>query len=1176
MATKTPQFQGPDGVYRDRYIFTTDMTSRFFVGKMDADTVDMQIKIRSNGWTSDPDSIYFEGTTFIVPNPSAYPQGLRLLPGANHIEVKAIMSNGEVTAPGIIEANLSLDRDIKAGVLAPSGVFVERFDQRVAITVDGVADNNVVGYNFYASTAPGGGSIGYTQINLHMVISGTPIQVYDNIGNLSVDAPVAVNQDGSQKSTPQYLRVTGVQMDRNANVFQTDFDQLLTIPETTSRMRTTMVVEGIRQTERFSFTHDRRSTESSMDFPAIPNSDFNAIPDTDPLYYVVTAVYLIDNVEYESAFSPEVAAAPLIVTPAIASLPTVARQQIIRDASLSIFRSHPDVDIKPGSVLRDTVIDPFSTEAERVRFIIGFLQAAQAPATLLPIDDPGNTGESIAVDQSQYKLTLRQAFYLKDNQSVQNMIDNMFDHLAARRGTIRKTGTRAQGEVTLYTTSKPNGTLSIPIGTSVSGGNGATFLTTSAAEISSFGGTTFYNPSTGRYYSRAFIQANSTGSNGNLAPGQIRVITGAPNNVQVINDSQTFGGTDTESNQDLAARAEGVLSAVDSGTYRGYSQNAIEVPGIRQVNVVDAGHTLMMRDYDVALGKHTGGKVDVWVRGDNVSTLSDSFAFTFDTVKNGQFEPVGDVANMLFRAINPALTADNPIIEMLVIPTWGIEFTHNGNVMDLTNAVLIAPDRIQLSSTYNDPSHLHLGDVFTGSYRYRTSNRYVFTRQPVTAISSLIGEKTGTVDPDTYKLFHGSDPLDMGRSSEAGDYMKVIQPLDPGTTGVLPSGDPVVITDENHVFLGGTEYLQSLGINPMTVRIWNVDKTVEYIGPFHPLSLGNRDFTFVDETGTTPMGFKATTTARFIDGDTLLISYEHDENFVINYTANSLVSITQNAIDLDRHVTADVLVKDSIPTGVNIKATVVIVKDKSAATIDGAIRTNLARLFGSFGLGQPVRQSDIGAVIDNTKDVSYVVLPLVTMCKSDGSIIVREALVSSELGTDYVQISAWSTNNVKVYFITQRLESGTIGSGGEINDFRGVFKGPVLLTNYDIAPDANGVPIKMTADASYIIGNDGLNIPGYSDDATIIANYVLPSDPDKKASQILTIRKSITSRRILVALKSPETPATGSYTVSYVVYGDSGVKNIEPGPTDYLELGDLEFTYDEDTNFEALVKGRSR
>ena len=37
------QFLGPDGVYRENYNFTTDISSRSFAGKMDSDTVDMQV-----------------------------------------------------------------------------------------------------------------------------------------------------------------------------------------------------------------------------------------------------------------------------------------------------------------------------------------------------------------------------------------------------------------------------------------------------------------------------------------------------------------------------------------------------------------------------------------------------------------------------------------------------------------------------------------------------------------------------------------------------------------------------------------------------------------------------------------------------------------------------------------------------------------------------------------------------------------------------------------------------------------------------------------------------------------------------------------------------------------------------------------------------------------------------
>ena len=153
------------------------------------------------------------------------------------------------------------------------------------------------------------------------------------------------------------------QEDRDDNVLQTDFDQALEVPENATRIRSTITVESVRTVTRFSFIHNRLSNFNSATYPAIPHAGFNAIPKTDPLYYVVTAVYFLDGVEYESALSPEVAGYPLDLAPNVGALPAVSRQNIVRDTILSIFRSQPQLDVKPGSVLRDTFIDPFSTEA---------------------------------------------------------------------------------------------------------------------------------------------------------------------------------------------------------------------------------------------------------------------------------------------------------------------------------------------------------------------------------------------------------------------------------------------------------------------------------------------------------------------------------------------------------------------------------------------------------------------------------------------------------------------------------------------------------------------------------------------------------------------------------------------------------------------------------------------
>lgn len=1158
-AEKTPKFEGPDGVYREEFIFSTDISSRFFPGQISSDTVDMQVSVRGAAFSSDPDLINFEGETFIVPNPSAFPDGLQLFPGENTIQVKAILSSGEETAAATVQANLSLEADVKARVTAPSGIFVERGDRVVTITVEGIDDSNVAGYHFYASTAPGGGTVGYRRINTQLVISSQTVEVENSLAELTVDSQIASNADGSPAADPLFLRVMGKQEDRLGNELQEDFDQIIDIAETVDQIKTTVNVDWIQTVQQFSFTHDRRSTSTSSKNPAIPNAEFNAIPETDPLYYVATAVYVIDDTEYESVFSPEVAASPLVVTPAIANLPAVTRQQIVRDTVLSIYRSRPEVDLKPGSVVRDTFIDPFSSEAERLRFIAGFLQAGQCFATLLVIDDPGATGESISVQESPYKLALKQAFYLRDDLSVQNLIDNMFDHLASRRGTTRKTGKRSRGQVTFSVSSRPNQAIPFPIGTIVDGG-GVRFRTTSAAEITTTGAGAVYNPTTGRFSVRAFIQAETPGRAGNLAPNQIRTIISGPTNVSVTNEGYTFGGKDDETNRDLAVRADRILAAVDSGRYQGYVLTAIEVPGVLQVEVVDADSDLMMRDIDPVLGTHTGGKVDVWIRGESLATVTDSFAFSFDIVKQGQFEPIGSLQNLRFRAVNTNIDDDNPIIEMLEFSAYGYEFVNEttGHVFDLTGVEIIPPDGIQLSSTYNDPVGSSLVDEFRGSYRFRTSNKHVFTQQPARDIVSLQGDpnRSGVVSPDYYRLFVGSLPLDMGRSNEAGDYVQVIQPLGLEPISV-PSGDPIQVTGETHVMLGGTEYLNNLGINPLTIQVFSQDRTTEYYGPYH-LNV-DPDYTLVDEEGESPIGIVLTADSRIAEGATVLVDYYHDENFIVEYQSNSLVSVVQDDVDGMRHVTADVITKEAIPVGVDITATIVLHTGQTTIQqADSDVRTALGRLFGSFVLGEPVRQSDIINTIEGVNGVSYTVVPLTKMTKSDGAIVVREPVVSDRQ-TDYFHITSWSTDTVDLYLLLDPLESGTAHSGGEINEPRGVFQDEQPMTLFDEPPDVNGIPIKNSSNSAFIIGNPGLLIPGYSDDTTLKAEYPFATD-----AEIDTKRQELTQRRVLLALPTGETPRDADYVVTYVVSGDTGVKNIEVGPVEYLELGDLNFTWDEE------------
>ena len=1126
----TPEFLGPDGVYRTEFIFSTVIPNRFFTGRISSDTVDMQVSIRGAAFTSDPDLIVFEGTSFTIPNPAVYPDGLQLVAGSNRIDVRAISTTGATSSTSFIEARLSQEGDLGLLVQSPTGISLEKLDGTVRITVDGIDDDQVQGYNFYASTEEGGGADGYFQINPDLVNTGTRKERTSALGNLNVDAEVALTLGGDPAADPLYMTITGTQQDEDDTVIQTDFNEQLEVPEYVRKLRTEVTIQSVEDYYEYSFVHDRDADLTSEN-PALPNNSFAAIPVSDSLYYVVTAVYYdpVKQLEIETHFSPEVVGYPLIVSANIGAFPVVSRTQIVQETVLAIYRSQPQVRVDDGAVLRDTFIDPFSSEGERLGFILDFLHQAQSFSTLLPIDDPNLTGESVAVEDSTYKIALKQAFFLTEDEEVQFMIDQAFENIASKYGVFRRAGRRSRGESTFYTTKRPSNTIDIPVGSILSGG-GISFQTTSTVQIISENIASFFSPVTGRYSVRVSIQAQDPGEAGNVAAGQI---TGTDNDlvgVFVINESPTFGGEDEESNRDLATRAMGRLSSVDTGTLQGYRQTAIDVPGVEEVKVVHAMSPLMQRDLDPDTGKHWGGKVDVWFSGDSVGTVSDNFAFSFEIAKNIQFEVVGSPQELIFRAIDPRLASNFPIIEMLDIPDWDYVFFNatKGYTFNLTDVDLIQYNAIQLSSSYNDPATVGVADVILGSYRYRTSDKYVFSRQPVQEIDSLVGSVTGEVTSTVYALYHPNSPLVLGRSVKAGNYLQVIDSEAEEEGITIPSGDPVAVTDETHVILGEyVEYLDNLGTNILTIEVWNEEKTVMYKGPFD-LS-GAADYTILAGSQTSPAGIKRTSTSTITSGETILVSYQHDENFAVTYNTNLLVQIVQEALDESYHLTADVLAKEAIENPVDIIATCVLVQGGKPAEVEPDIRTNLANYMEALNLGVALRQSDVITTMDDTNGVSFVVTPLTRMVRAEDAQVVREEVIT-EQSSDYTLLQDWSTTGVSVYLLNDGLSSATVNGGGPDNEFRGVFQSDVALTLQTAVPDAQGAPFNGRAGNAFIIGNDGLAITGFTDDATLVAEAPF-TDPDQKLIWAEEERKLLTANRALISMGGGVIPITHEPTI---------------------------------------------
>tara|TARA_B100001094_G_scaffold199032_1_gene193118 strand:- start:1891 stop:5349 length:3459 start_codon:yes stop_codon:yes gene_type:complete len=1148
-----PKTLGPDGTLRDTVVFSTTVATRFFEGTVPSDAVEVQVSINGSGFSSDDTLIQWGDGTWVVPNPEYDPDGLLLLEGTNSIGVRAILPSGTVTPPTTTQVRLTTDADLGVVASVPTNISVVQENNSVTVRSEEVTGTGFQGMNFYASQFAGGGITGYTRLNVNRVTESRIVQETEQFATQKTNLPVKVDANGDPVVDPLYFRVLGQQEDENQVVLQSDFSERYEVPETARTIQMNLTLDQVRDVTVYEFKHSRQNGPTSTPATVRVSSFTNLNVDL-PLYYVVTAVFFDSsrNIEYESSFSPEVVGLPELVTTAIASIPTVSRQDIVKEFITGIFRSNPQVRVEAGSVLRDTVIDPFSSESERLRFLLDFYQRARTPTLLLQVDDPTGSGTSTPVNQSSYKLGLKGALYITSDAEVQGLINSAFDAYASNFGVRRRSGTAAAGEVLFLTTSRPTSSIVIPLGTLVSGGT-TSFATTREATVPFNNVASFFNPISGTYQISVPVQATTTGSQTNVGVGQIKSVTSSlSTSLRVTNLAAMSGGRDSESNLALTARVQNRLASVDSGTERGYLQTAADVPGVVRANVITAGDDLMQRDLNAA-GEHKGGKVDIWVQGENVATVTDTFAFTFDVSQDVQFE-VLSITDLTFRALDSTLSQSSPIVEVLNDASVGYEFRNasTGAVFDLTGVTVLTYNTIQLSTSVAQPA-VDLTDVVLGSYRKQTGTTFILPRQPVTEITSVVGTVSGTLPADSYLLVRPEAPLDTGRSALASDFLQINGYTDSAGTTV-PSGASIAVTDEAHVLIGQyPEFVDSLGANYLTIVVKSADGLTTYKGPNDPG--GAPDYQITLGSPTAAVSITRSSASTIPNGSSVLVSYEHDENFTVTYTTNLIVSLTQDAVDANKHATADVIVKEALAAPLDIEATVVLARGRDSGTVDTALRTNLSNFFANLRLGDAVRQSDIIDVIERTRGVSYVLVPLTKMVRAQGGTVVRESL-STDTVSESILMTGLTSNDASVYLLANELTAATVDGGGAVGDFKAVFQDDAEMEL--LLASATLSTLGSASGLAYIIGSEGKAISGYSDDATLEAGGY-STDAAKKARRVET-----TANRVLVSTETGDSPTSHKYAATYVVGGDKGAKNIDPGAAEYCEEGTFTFTYDEE------------
>jgi hypothetical protein len=1136
MAT-APQIALRDGSgFTTNLVFSTNLESIFITGTVDVNTVSVQLSVNGGAFVSDPNLVSFVLQTFTIPNLAVYPTGLPLEFGVNTILIRTIDIVGGVSATSSVLVT-RVETITTDGIRIPTGIRLHRHrdsvDLLVAVAVVPNAVASFQGFNFYASTSPAGAT-GYFKINEKPVTSPTEyeesdILAYDDLTVWDVDPQAYA------------IRLRVSEEDQFGNELAVRLNTTHDNTVLAGKLRFTGNLQNYEFENFVVFTHRRAGS------PGTTNSaQFANVSDSDPLYYVVTGIYFdpTTNTEIETPYSQEVLGAPLIIDTTIRDLPGRTQAQIVTDYMTAVLRVNADISLIPGSVTRDVDIDPFASEAERIWFMLDFVHRSQSFLTLLAVDNVSGNGVSDPVAGSAYKQAIKSALGLGTNSSVQNLIDQQFDKLAANVNKTRLPGRQAVGTLVVYTATRPTKDLQVPAGTfavstAVSGSSAQRFRIGGSYVMSSANADSFYNFNEKRYELRVSIVAEQAGSAGNVPAGSIKTLIGI-SGLQAINESATVFGDNVQSNADLAASSMLGFASVDTGTETGYASTAANKIGVIKTEIVKSGDPLMMRDYDDVRKKHIGGKVDVWIQGVQERQAQDKFAFSFEIARDTRCQII-DVTNLIFRVLDSRVTLTTPIIEILNNPSQGLGVRNAtlGLDYDLTGVSILDYQTFKLNTSIAQPATA-VDDTILADYRFRVVNQFFMTLQPVRRVVSVVGEVSGALDPSThYELFKTDDPLLDGESTIARNYVAITP------SGGIPSGDTITVNNELHVMIGfEQEPLDSIGINTATIRVFNEQRTIE----FDPPGSVAPDYDIIQGTPTTPARIVLTSASKIASGQEVSVDYVHDENFTVTYVINSLLQQLQAILNVKRHVTADVLAKQAIQNDIDIETTVQLKKGSSKALTDPVIRNNVSLNLNKKVIGEGVAQSNVDAAINDSTGVQFNVLPMAKMAYADGSHKLRESVLST-----YHHLNSLDVGGNIAYILTNSLEYPTTDGGGLSTEHKGVFQDDEVMA---LADDLNLVC--FVTNQAFIIGAGGATIAGYSDDATLALEGFLPNEYVQE-------RLRRTANHIVVSLLGsglpPDNPENHAYAVSYVIRGDSGSHDITVSQMEIISLGTFTITY---------------
>jgi hypothetical protein len=474
----------------------------------------------------------------------------------------------------------------------------------------------------------------------------------------------------------------------------------------------------------------------------------------------------------------------------------------------------------------------------------------------------------------------------------------------------------------------------------------------------------------------------------------------------------------------------------------------------------------------------------------NSIALVENVDYTLNTL-NGQLVLVvplllGNILTATYQYIITVTT------EVVIASAVGGETSANLAHFPIVESMLIGVEGTTLELDPSNATNHSIGmdflDEIFVTYRYRASNPILLQTQPAESIISIVGSVSGPLQADVnYSLNKIDDVLLEGNSSKANRTVQIMY-----ANGV-PVGTLTVSSET--VVLVNSEYRQlsqyAIDIPSIVVSLGAIVYSI------------NSDYTLLPESSGNKVQIARSRNSTIPNGSQITVGYDYGEILTITYNANQLVNVVQDTIDVTRHVTADVLIKDVLETLVDLEISVVLVPGANSITVKSDVATALSNQFDSLKLGIGIAQSDVISAVEAVTNVKSVVVPLTKMVKANGTQINREVIGASFeplLGS----IRSYSTG-------PGALLNSTLGPSVE-DGFYAIFEDdrPLILV-------LNSILVDLAAGQGYI-GTNG---------------------------------------EIVISTINGDSPTLHRYTVSYVVYGNTGSGDINITSLEYLSLGEL-------------------